>query len=206
MTQFIEFFVLIVVVSVSGVMAPGPLFVANISYGLKGGLKAGLKMAMGHAIVELPIVVVLGIGAISLESFLGYRVALAVIGAVALFAFAGIQIRAVFRSDKNFAAPVGKSPLIAGMALSGLNPFFIVWWLTIGFKLISDALLIWGIGGILIMFALHIWMDFAWLGAVAHLSSKGAKILSDKNLKIIMVGLSMALVYFGITFLVEIPF
>lgn len=204
MIQLLEFFVLIVVVSISGVMAPGPLFVANVSYGLRGGTKAGLKIAAGHAIVELPIVVVLGIGAISLESFLEYRVTLSVLGAVALFAFAGIQIRSVFKSGKNLAAPVGKSPLIAGMALSGLNPFFIVWWLTIGFKLISDALSIWGIGGILILFTLHIWMDFAWMCAVAHLASKGAKILSDRNLKIVMSGLSLVLIYFGITFLVTV--
>lgn len=204
MTQFLEFFALIIVISVSGVMGPGPLFVANISYGLKGGLKAGLKMAVGHTIVELPLVIVLGIGALSLESFLGYRIIITAIGAIALFVFAGIQIMAVLKSSKNLTTPAGKNPLIAGMVLSGLNPFFIVWWLTIGFKLISDAILIWGIGGILVMFALHIWMDFAWLGAVAHLASRGAKILSDRNLKIILFGLSLGLIYFGISFLAEI--
>ena len=206
MTQFLEFFALIIIISASGVMAPGPLFVANISYGLVGGLKAGLKMAVGHAIVELPIVVILGIGVFSLESFLGYRVIVTLMGAIALFVFAGIQIKVVFEKKNDFTTPAGKSPLIAGIILSGLNPFFLVWWITIGFKLVSDSILLWGAGGILILFGLHIWMDFAWLGGVAYLSSKGAKVLSNKNLKIIMFVLSLTLIYFGFSFLAEIYF
>ena len=95
-------------------------------------------------------------------------------------------------------------PLIAGILLSALNPFFIIWWLAIGFKLISDAMLIWSFAGILIMFGLHIWMDFAWLGTVSFLASKSLKILSNKNYKILMIGLSLMLIYFGITFLIDI--
>ncbi len=204
MTQVLEFVVLVVVVSASGVMAPGPLFVASISYGLKGGMRAGLKMAVGHAIVEFPIVIILGIGAVSLESFSEYRVVISILGAAFLFVFAGMQIRALFGNGGNFVTDSRRSPLVAGMALSGLNPFFIIWWITIGFKLISDALLIWAVGGMLVLFALHIWMDFAWLGIVAHLASKGAKILSSKSLKIIVFGLSLMLVYFGITFLIDV--
>ncbi len=204
MTQVLEFVVLVVVVSASGVMAPGPLFVASISYGLKGGMRAGLKMAVGHAIVEFPIVIILGIGAVSLESFSEYRVVISILGAAFLFVFAGMQIRALFGNGGNFVTDSRRSPLVTGMALSGLNPFFIIWWITIGFKLISDALLIWAVGGMLVLFALHIWMDFAWLGIVAHLASKGAKILSSKSLKIIVFGLSLMLVYFGITFLIDV--
>ncbi len=213
MTQVLEFVVLVVVVSASGVMAPGPLFVASISYGLKGGMRAGLKMAVGHAIVEFPIVIILGIGAVSLESFSEYRVVISfseyrvvisILGAAFLFVFAGMQIRALFGNGGNFVTDSRRSPLVAGMALSGLNPFFIIWWITIGFKLISDALLIWAFGGMLVLFALHIWMDFAWLGIVAHLASKGAKILSSRSLKIIVFGLSLALVYFGVNMLFSV--
>ena len=49
-----EFALLVIIISASGVMAPGPLFAANIAYGLRGGIRTGLKMAMGHAIVADP--------------------------------------------------------------------------------------------------------------------------------------------------------
>ena len=73
MVQILEFAVLVIVISASGVMAPGPLFAANISYGLREGTRAGIKMAIGHTIVELPLVILLGIGVFSLESFPEFR-------------------------------------------------------------------------------------------------------------------------------------
>ncbi len=204
MTQIFEFAIIVVIISASGVMAPGPLFAANISYGLREGTKSGIKMAAGHTIVEFPLVILLGIGVFSLESFPEFRMIISVVGAITLFVFAFVQIKNVLQKNKDISSIPKHSPLITGIALSALNPFFIVWWLTIGFKLISDAMLIWAFSGILIVFFLHIWMDFAWLGGISFLASKSSRIISNKNYKIIMIGLSLLLVYFGITFLSDI--
>ena len=206
MEQFLEFAVLVIVISASGVMAPGPLFAANISYGLREGVKSGIKMATGHTIVELPLVILLGIGVFSLESFPEFRTIISILGAITLFVFAALQIRAVLKEKQVAITNRKQGALITGVLLSGLNPFFIIWWLTIGFKLISDAMLIWAFSGMLIMFGLHIWMDFAWLGGISFLASKSTKILSNKNYKILMIGLSGMLIYFGITFLQEIQY
>jgi len=200
MSQLLEFSVLVIAISASGVMAPGPLFAANIAHGLRDGAKSGIKMAIGHTIVELPLVIILGIGVFSLELFPEFRIIISVFGAITLFVFAAMQIKTIFR-NKESTTNLKQGPLVSGILLSALNPFFIIWWLTIGFKLISDAMLIWAFSGILILFILHIWMDFAWLGAISHLASKSSKILSNKNYKIIMIGLSVMLIYFGITFL-----
>ena len=203
MEQLLEFSVLVIVISASGVMAPGPLFAANIAHGLKDGAKSGIKMAIGHTIVELPLVILLGIGVFSLELFPEFRTVISILGAITLFVFAAIQIKTIFR-NKESTTNLKQGPLVSGILLSALNPFFIIWWLTIGFKLISDAMLIWAFSGILVLFVLHIWMDFAWLGAISYLVSKSAKILSNKNYKIIMICLSVMLVYFGITFLEDV--
>ena len=203
MEQLLEFSVLVIVISASGVMAPGPLFAANITHGLKDGAKSGIKMAIGHTIVELPLVILLGIGVFSLELFPEFRTVISILGAITLFIFAAMQIKTIFR-NKESTTNLKQGPLVSGILLSALNPFFIIWWLTIGFKLISDAMLIWAFSGILVLFVLHIWMDFAWLGAISYLVSKSAKILSNKNYKIIMICLSVMLVYFGITFLEDV--
>ena len=204
MTEIIEFAIIVIVISASGVMAPGPLFAANISYGLREGAKSGIKMAMGHTIVEFPLVILLGIGVFSLETFPEFRITISIVGAITLFVFALVQIRTVLQNNKNITSTPKHGPLVTGIILSALNPFFIIWWLTIGFKLISDAMLIWAFSGIVIVFFLHIWMDFAWLGGISFLASKSSKILSNRNYKFIMIGLSLLLVYFGITFLVDI--
>jgi len=204
MVQIFEFAVLVIVISASGVMAPGPLFAATVSYGLREGTKAGFKMAIGHTIVELPLVILLGIGVFSLESFPEFRTIISIFGAITLFVFAIIQIRTTLRGKELALSNPKQGPLIAGIVLSALNPFFIIWWLAIGFRLISDAMLMWSFAGILIIFGLHIWMDYAWLGTVSFLASKSSKILSNKNYKILMIGLSLMLIYFGITFLIDI--
>jgi len=204
MVQILEFAILVIVISASGVMAPGPLFAANVSYGLREDTRAGFKMAIGHTIVEFPLVILLGIGVFSLESFPEFRTVISVLGAITLFVFATIQIRTTLRGKELVLSNLKQGPLIAGIVLSALNPFFIIWWLAIGFKLISDAMSMWAFAGILIVFGLHIWMDFAWLGTVSFLASKSSRILSNRNYKILMIGLSLMLIYFGITFLVDI--
>ncbi|HEY8140705.1 MAG TPA: hypothetical protein VIE86_06450 [Nitrososphaera sp.] len=55
----------VIAISASGVLAPGPLFFANLLYGTKQGASAGLKMAYGHTAVELPLIVVLAAGLFS---------------------------------------------------------------------------------------------------------------------------------------------
>ena len=204
MIQIIEFAILVTIISASGVMAPGPLFAANITYGLREGVKSGIKIAIGHSIVELPLVILLGVGVFSLEIFPEFRTIISIFGAITLFAFAGMQIKTIFTKKNLISTKPKHGPIITGILLSALNPFFIIWWLTIGFKLISDAMLVWAFTGILIVFVLHIWMDFAWLGIVAFLASKSVKIISNRNYKIIILGLSAILIYFGITFLTDI--
>ena len=204
MEQIIEFAITIIIISASGVMAPGPLFAANIAYGLQDGGKAGIKIAVGHTIVELPLVILLGIGVFSFEIFPEFRTLISILGATTLFVFAGIQIKTILQMKETTSFNLKHNAVLTGITLSALNPFFIIWWLSIGFKLISDAMLIWAFVGIVVVFLLHIWMDFVWLYSVACLASKSSKILSNKNYKILMMGLSATLIYFGISFITDI--
>ena len=204
MSDIIEFAIIVIIISASGVMSPGPLFAANITYGLKQGTKAGIKIAIGHSLVELPLVILLGIGILSLEIFPEFKTIISILGAITLFVFAFIQIKSTLKKNEKSETKLKQGPIITGVLLSALNPFFIIWWLTIGLKLISDAMAIWAFIGILIVFVLHIWMDFVWLGSTAFLISKSKKIISNTNYKIIMLALSAVLIYFGITFLTDV--
>jgi len=203
MEQLFQFAAVVILISLSGVILPGPLFAANIFYGLKGGTKTGLKIAYGHTVVELPFVILLGIGAFSLTTIPEFRIYITIISAVGLFGFAGLQIRRVFQNNIDHSIQPKHGPFFAGILLTGLNPFFIFWWLTIGFKLLTESLIFWSFWGIGIMFLLHIWMDYVWLSSTALMSLRLAKILSNKHFKLVILVLSCVLVYFGITFLID---
>jgi threonine/homoserine/homoserine lactone efflux protein len=202
MLEILGFFAAVVIISASGVMAPGPLFASTVSSAIRWGTSAGLKIAAGHTLVELPLVLAIGLGALSLESFSEYRGIVAILGASSIFAFAGLQIRTVL---KPHTAPKESryGAFATGVLLTGLNPFFLAWWFTIGIKLISDALVLWAIWGILVMFGMHIWMDYVWLFFVSALSSRGASLLSGKKYRICMILVNLTLVYFGVSFVVD---
>ena len=204
MEELFGFLGLVIIISASGVMSPGPLFAANVMYGLREGKISGLKMATGHTIVEFPLILLLGIGFFSIENVPEIRTIITILGAIGLFGFAALQIRSVTKKEFSIETRSKQGPLVAGILLSALNPFFIIWWLTIGLVLISKSIESFGLFGIVILFLFHIWMDYVWLFTIATFSSRAKNYLSKRNFKIIIVALSLILIYFGIDFLLKL--
>ena len=204
MEQFLGFALTVIIISVSGVMSPGPLFTSNIIHGLKEGTNSGIKIAAGHTVVELPLIILLGVGVISLEMIPEFKTTIIILGAIGLFGFAGLQIKNILTKKTQTNTKIKHGAFFTGILFSALNPFFIIWWITIGFKLISDSIEIWSFWGIGILFGVHIWMDFLWLGFVAFSASKASNLLSNQNYRIVMISLSGILIYFGINFILEI--
>jgi threonine/homoserine/homoserine lactone efflux protein len=202
-----DFGVEIIAVSASGVLAPGPLFFMNLLYGARVGTRSGLKVAYGHTIVELPLIILLAVGLFTFDAARRYSGTIGLIGGIAILTIAGLQIRSIIRKEGAYAAAPdlagSKSPFIAGIILSALNPFFLIWWFTVGLKLIVDSAAF-GLGiGLAIVFALHIWMDYAWLGSTAYLASKGSRVLKSRYYPLLLAGLSAVLVYYGISFVIQ---
>jgi threonine/homoserine/homoserine lactone efflux protein len=201
----------VVFTSASGVISPGPLFFANLVYGSKQGIYSGIKMAHGHTIVELPLIIILASGLITFSSITTTNLVSKLIslsGGIVILVFSAVQIEALLKKKKgekkiNFNTHNKKDPLIIGSILSALNPFFILWWLTAGLKLISDSLELYGFAmGIVVVFSFHIWMDYGWLAVTAHLISRGTLIFRSKYYPILLLALNAALIYYGIYFIV----
>ena len=199
---FLEFGLTVVLISTSGVLSPGPLFFANLIYGSKHGYKAGLKCSYGHTIVELPLILLLAFGVLSLEAFPAFKPTISIVGGITLIGFSIIQIIFAIKKKQN-TVQTRYSPLLIGIIFSALNPFFIIWWLTIGMKMITDALILASMVGLAFMFITHIWMDYAWLTTIAHLAKKGVKVIDSKYYSILLLGLSGALIYLGVNFISE---
>tara|TARA_Y100001936_G_scaffold190230_1_gene188971 strand:+ start:129 stop:743 length:615 start_codon:yes stop_codon:yes gene_type:complete len=204
MEEIFGFLGLVIIISASGVMSPGPLFAANVMYGLREGKISGIKIALGHTVVEFPLILLLGIGFFSIESIPEIRIGITILGAIGLFGFAFLQIKSVLRKQFSLETKSSQGPFVTGVLLSALNPFFIIWWLTIGLVLISESIEVFGTIGIIILFLFHIWMDYVWLFTIAAFSSKAKNYLSKRNFKIIIIGLSIILIYFGIEFLLKL--
>jgi threonine/homoserine/homoserine lactone efflux protein len=91
-----------------------------------------------------------------------------------------------------------RNPILAGFIFTILNPFFLVWWLTIGSKLISDSLINFGIvEGTSLVFFSHIWMDYFWLWFTSFMINKGKSIIKEKVYRIFVFTISVILGIYG---------
>lgn len=199
----LDFGVQVIAVSASGVLSPGPLFFANMLYGTKHGARAGLKVACGHTVIELPLVILLAAGLFASAAVSQYANVIGLVGGIGILGFAAMQIVGVVKKNQNRPVDGKRGPFIAGIALTALNPFFLVWWFTVGLKLISDSAAFGLGGGIALLFGLHIWMDYAWLAATAYLASKGSSVIKSKYYPLLLLALAAALAYYGVYFIIN---
>ena len=207
MMDVLRFGTEVITLSASGVLAPGPLLFANLVYATRRDKWSGIKVSCGHAIVELFLIIIISTGFFTIDAAKNYTNAIALMGGVAIIAFAGMQIATLAqkRSQQQATSHVtgNKNPFLVGISFSALNPFFIIWWLTAGLKLISDSAEFGEITGVIILFTFHIWMDYAWLALTAYFSSKGSSLLNSKLYSLILLALALLLMYYGIIFIFQ---
>jgi len=202
----VDFVATVILVTVSGALAPGPLFFANISKGVELGARGGLIFAVAHTLVEFSLVMLLSFGLFVINSELVRRV-IGIAGGIVLIGFGLTQVYSSLRPKPERTAEKAKASshrlLLLGLALTGLNPFFIVWWLTAGAQLIVMAIEFASLTGVLFMYACHVWMDYAWLAATAHLAKTGMRVVGLKWYRVLMGAFAVVLVYFGLSFLIN---
>jgi threonine/homoserine/homoserine lactone efflux protein len=202
----LNFAATVVLITASGALAPGPLFFVTLSEGVKSGTKSGLIFSVAHTLVEFILVMLLALGLLSVASEPVVRLAVGVAGGVALLVFGVVQIRGSFSSktgEEQSGRKANRSLLFIGLAFTGLNPYFIIWWLTIGANLILLALEFGGLFGVVFMYVCHVWVDYVWLTLLANLAKRSTKILRLKWYRVLMAVFGVVLIYFGFSFLVD---
>jgi len=197
-----ELIPLIVIVSASGVLSPGPLFVVTVTSSLRNGPWTGVKTSTGHALVEFPLVMAIAAGLSTVLQDRTVHVAIGLIGGAALVAFGllgavGALKRRGTDAQPSHNRPLKYGPLLAGTLFTGLNPFFIAWWLTVGASLISRALELASFAGVVLLFASHIWMDYAWLTFVGYAAYRGLSVTGRGVMRFAELVLSLLLVFLG---------
>ncbi|MEM0481635.1 MAG: LysE family transporter [Nitrososphaerota archaeon] len=199
----------VVLVSASGALAPGPLLVATLSESVKRGARVGLLSATGHMIVELPLVLLIAHGiAFLLTGEATARLVITAAGVAALTFFGLNQLReSILAPPSPHNSESAKTPrngVMIGIIFTGLNPYFITWWLTIGAKLVYDSIALAAWLGIAVMYASHIWIDYAWLFFTSNLAWRGGKILGSRLLRLVNLVLGAFLIVLALLMSVDL--
>ncbi|HDN18293.1 MAG TPA: hypothetical protein ENF41_04450 [Candidatus Bathyarchaeota archaeon] len=197
MISFLQYVFEVISISMTGTLSPGPLTAALISWGSRKGWRAGLYASIGHTIVEFPLVVGIAMGIyLILEE--GILRILGMIGGILLLFMGVFQI---VRREKERREEVGRA-LGVGILLTGLNPYFIIWWFAIGVRIISTTVILFGFAGILLMYVLHVWLDYVWMILVSELSYRGCKLWGKLEV-ILKYVTGILMILFGLFFIMD---
>ena len=181
-------------------MMPGPVTAATIAKGY-GDRNAGALIAIGHAVIEMPLIAAIYLGFGHFISSPQVVRTIHIVGALMLF-YLGFRM---FRTATNAPGKVGGLPvssLITGIVLTGTNPGFYVWWMTIGIALIVGAA-DFGLSGILLFAVVHWLCDLAYYEFLSMATFKSRKWWTRKVQRIVFSSCASMLIGFGVWFVYQ---
>lgn len=199
-TDFYLFLASVVFISLSGVMMPGPVFAVTVAKGYKSKA-AGVLIALGHGAVEFPLILLLYFG---LSRFFVSTLVQKIIGVVggAVLIYMGFQ---TFKTRKEARAETGHSEhasFVAGLVATSANPYFFIWWASVGAALIWNAYIFGALG--LLVFAIVHWLcDLAWYTFVSVTVFKSRRLWNEKVFTIVFLFCFAVLVVFGFWFIIS---
>lgn len=181
MTILLTIFVSSFVIALSGALMPGPLLTATISESSRRGFITGPLLIAGHAILELVLVIALLLGLAPFLQLPAVFVATALSGSVILFGLAFGMFKSLpsLHLTRETNQKQRNQPVLDGILLSVANPYWIIWWATIGLGYILYS---WqfGLAGVAFFFAGHILADLGWYSLVAAMVAGGRQYLTDR--------------------------
>ena len=195
------------IIGYSGAIMPGSLLAYVVDRSIRKGANSGFLAVIGHAILELVVVIALIFGAGVILTSDVAQISIGITGGAFLCWMAWTMLRDALKDRLSIDLEVNTSkkdrPIIKGAVLSGTNPYFLIWWAIIGLGLIVEAYAVFGILGAVIFYIGHILADFTWYMLVSYSISKTRKFINPKVHRIIAGSLGVAVFGLGISFVIR---
>ncbi|GAH49042.1 unnamed protein product [marine sediment metagenome] len=191
------FLLSVAIISLTGVMLPGPMTAATIAKGYRNK-NAGALIALGHGVIELPLIAAMYLGIGHFLELPAVVNGIYIVGGVALF-YLGFRM---FRTAGDAPEEVGGLPassVVTGIVVTGTNPAFYVWWITLGAALITGAAHF-GVIGVVLLAVVHWPCDLVWSEFLSMGTFKSRKWWTTKVQRIVFSVCALVLLGFGAWF------
>lgn len=167
-------------IALSGALMPGPLLTVTVSESTRRGAIAGPLVIFGHGILELSLITALLLGMAPFLQRNDVFVVISLVGGSILLWMAVSMFRSLphLRLDVAQANEKRKNLVLTGIVFSLINPYWIIWWASIGLGYILHSVK-YGIIGITAFFIGHILADLAWYALISFGVAKGRRFFSD---------------------------
>ncbi len=168
------------VIALSGALMPGPLLTVTVSESSRRGAIVGPLMIFGHGLLELSLVVALLLGMAPLLQRNDVFICISLVGGGILLwmGFSMLKSLPGLRLELDGEDERDRNLVLAGILFSLANPYWIVWWVSIGLGYILHSVRF-GIMGIVAFFLGHILADLAWYTLISFGVARGRRFLSD---------------------------
>ena len=190
----------VVVISFSGVVMPGPVFAVTVAKGFKSQL-AGIQVALGHALVEVPLILLIYFGFAQFFQNSVVQLVMSILGG-GMILWLGVSMFRARAEVVQGGRDLPCNAFTAGILTSILNPFFFVWWATIGSMLIMKFL-DFGTMGLIVLIGVHWLFDLLWLSFISVLVYRTRSLWGRKFQEGLFIACSLLLIGFGGWFLVS---
>lgn len=187
-------------ISLSGVMMPGPVLAVTVAKGYKNKI-AGTLIALGHGLIEFPLMFLIYFDFAGLFASSTAQKTISFVGGLVLI-YMGVQM---FKAEKKTSEEYEGSrhgSFVAGVLATSANPYFFLWWATIGAALIMNSRLF-GLVGFLLFAITHWSCDLLWDTFVSVSVFKSKRFWTKKVHKIIFSFCFVVLTGFGIWFIIS---
>ena len=202
-------------VALTGALTPGPLLTFTIYKSLKQekGYLAGIFILLGHATVELILILVLLAGASVLFQNLIFLTIIGIVGGLFLIIFGILVIRDTIKADPNVDFNLKDNNLkgykgnsfIGGIIVSLSNPYWTFWWAVIGLGFLVNFNITFATPiGLLLFFIGHELGDIVWYLPISTFVSLGGKTLNPKIYKYVLLACAGFMVVFGIYLILNV--
>jgi len=188
----------VIAISLTGVMMPGPVTAVTVTKGSRR-VSAGALIAVGHGLIELPLIVLIYFGLASFFELNGVRIGVGLAGGLVLLWMSWSMFRnmpSVFGEHRETT----HGSVVAGIATTAANPYFFVWWATVGAALLTSAREFGG-AGVAAMGVTHWLCDFGWLWLVSWAVFKSKPLWTQKVNRVVFGVCSAVLAGFGVWFI-----
>ena len=193
------------VIGFSGAVVPGPLFTAAVAEAAAVGWIAGPLVSLGHGLAELAVAALLGAGVSAVKSptatkfiAIGGGLVLIWMGAATCWHRPARTIVPAAEANQRRRSHLGAvgSGLVATLA----NPFWYLWWMTVGAAHITLSLPL-GSAGVGAFYVGHVASDIAWYSLVAALVALGRRTFSEQVYQALIVAAGLVMAGFGVAFI-----
>jgi len=188
-------------IALSGALMPGPLLTVTVSESTRRGAITGPLVIFGHGILELSLIAALLLGMAPLLQRDDVFIFISLVGGSILLwmAFSMFKSLPGLRLDMEQKGEKRKNLVITGILFSLANPFWIIWWASIGLGYILHSVKF-GVLGIAAFFCGHILADLARYSLISFGVAKGRRFFSDIFYRRLMGGCASFLVIFSCYF------